>query len=53
MKNSYLQPIGKILTKRSKKVIYADELKGVIGRVMKDQYSDKKAYKLIYHLKNK
>jgi len=53
MKNSYLQPISKLLSKRAKKIIYADELKALIERVMKDQYSDKKAYKLIYHLKNK
>lgn len=53
MRNSYLQPVSKSLGKRTTKVIYADELKSLIERVMKEDYSDKKSYKLIYHLKNK
>lgn len=53
MRNSYLQPIADKLQRRSKKIIYVDSLKKLIESVMKEQYSDKKAYKIIYHLKNK
>jgi len=53
MKNSYLQPVASKLQKRSNKIIYADWLKWVIESVMKENYTDKRAYKIIYHLKNK
>ncbi len=53
MKNSYLQPVAKKLQKRSNKIIYADWLKDVIKSIMKENYTDKRAYKIIYHLKNK
>ncbi len=53
MRNSYLQPVADKLQKRSNKIIYIDELKAVIKTIMADQYTDQRAYKLIYHLKNK
>lgn len=53
MRNSYLQPIANKLQKRSNKIIYADKLKAVIESVMEENYTDKRAYKIIYHLKNK
>lgn len=53
MRNSYLQDLIQKLKKRNHKIIYADKLKQVIAWLMKDEYSDTKAYKLIYYLKNK
>lgn len=52
-KNSYLAELVKRLKKRRHKIIYSHELKGIIKKVMKSEYTDKKAYKLMYYLKNK
>lgn len=52
-KSSYLNEISLILKKRRHKVIYSDDLKWVIKKVMTTEYTDKKAYKQIYYLKNK
>ena len=53
MRNTYLQSVIKKLKKRHNKIIYADELKALIEKLMKEEYSDTRAYKLIYYLKNK
>ncbi len=53
MKNSYLHEVATVLKKRRKKIIYADDLKTLIEKIMGPTYSQTKAYKLIYYLKNK
>lgn len=53
MQNSYLQEFAKKLLKKRKKIVYADQVKKVAAKVMKDDYSDTKTYKLIYYLKNR
>ncbi len=52
-KNSYLAELIKKLKKWRHKIIYSDNLKSIIEKTMKDEYTHKKAYKLIYYLKNK
>ncbi len=52
-KNSYLAELVNKLKKRRHKIIYSDDLKSIIKKTMKAKYTDKKAYKLIYYLKNK
>lgn len=53
MKNSYLQELISKIKKRRKKILYADDLKKIIHSLMKAEYTDTKAYKLIYYLKSK
>ncbi len=53
MKNSYLHEVASVLKKWRKKIIYADDLKTLIEKIMWATYSQTKAYKLIYYLKNK
>ena len=53
MKNSYLQSLIKKIEKKTRKLIYSDELKSLIKNLMQENYHDTKAYKLIYYLKNK
>lgn len=53
MRNSYLQTIIEILEKQKSKLIYIDQLKIIFRQELGDDYTDKKWYKLIYHLKNK
>lgn len=53
MKNTHLQIVTKKLSKWRKKIIYADELKSLIAKVLGDNYTDTKAYKFIYYLKNR
>lgn len=53
MKNSHLHEVAQQLKKWRKKIIYADDLKTLISKIMWTTYSDTKAYKLIYYLKNK
>lgn len=52
-KNSYLAELIQKLKKRRHKIIYSDDLKKIIAKIMKEEYTDKRAYKLIYYLKNK
>jgi len=52
-KNSYLAELIKKLRKRRHKIIYSDNLKAIIKKIMKSEYTDKRAYKLVYYLKNK
>ncbi len=52
-KSSYLNEISIKLKKRRHKVIFSKELKSLIQKVMTSEYTDKKAYKQIYYLKNK
>lgn len=53
MRNSYLQSLIKKVEKMKGKLIYSDKLKSIIKHLMKENYHDTKAYKLIYYLKNK
>lgn len=41
------------MQKKRGKIIYAEEVKQIISQIMKEAYSDTKAYKIIYYLKNK
>ena len=53
MRNSYLQDLIKKIIKKQWKLIYSTELKKMISTLMKNSYTDTKAYKLIYYLKNR
>lgn len=53
MRNSYLSNIITLCQKQKNKLIYIDELKDIFRRELGTEYTDKKWYKLIYHLKNK
>lgn len=53
MRNTYLQSLIKKISKKRGKLIYSDELKTLSRALMGKQYSNAKAYKLIYYLKNK
>lgn len=52
-KNSYLAELVKKLKRWRHKIIYSHELKTIIKKTMNSEYTDKKAYKLMYYLKNK
>ena len=53
MRNKFIEPVIKKLTKRSKKICTTVELKTILSTLMWDEYADTKAYKIIYYLKNK
>jgi hypothetical protein len=53
MRNSYLTSIIALCQKQKNKLIYIDELKKLFRNELGSEYTDKKGYKLIYHLKNK
>ena len=53
MKESNLQKLIKKLQRHKGKLISANKIKDHIHTILKDAYSDSKAYKLIYHCKNK
>lgn len=53
MRNSYLQELAKKIEKKNGKLLYSHEIKKMISSLMKDEYTDTKAYKLIYYLKNR
>jgi hypothetical protein len=53
MRNSYLAGIIQVCQKQKNKLIYIDELKDIFRKALGSEYTDKKWYKLIYHLKNK
>lgn len=53
MQNSYLQELIQKIKKRRKKIVYAEDLKKTIATLMQNDYSDTKAYKLMYYLKSK
>lgn len=52
-KNSYLADVIQKLKKYRHKIMYSHDLKALIKKVMKLEYTDKRAYKLVYYLKNK
>jgi hypothetical protein len=53
MRNSYLTSIIALCQKQKNKLMYIDELKILFRKELGSEYTDKKWYKLIYHLKNK
>lgn len=53
MRNSHLSTIILSCQKHKNKLIYIDELKEIFRKELWSDYTDKKWYKLIYHLKNK
>lgn len=53
MRNSYLTNIIALCQKQKNKLIYINELKDLFRKELGSEYTDKKWYKLIYHLKNK
>jgi hypothetical protein len=52
-KNSYLAELAKKLKKWRHKIMYSHEIKTLAKKIMWAEYTDKKAYKLVYYLKNK
>lgn len=53
MRNSHLNKVIETLTKRKNKLLYINDLKEILALELANDYSDKKWYKIIYHLKNK
>lgn len=53
MKNKFLPEIIAKISKRSRKIISSDEIKKLIHSVLKDEYADTRAYKILYYLKKK
>lgn len=53
MRNSYLTNIITLCQRQKNKLIYINELKDLFRKELGSDYTDKKGYKLIYHLKNK
>ena len=53
MKNQHLPSIIKKITRRSNKIFTSIEIKKTIQSVVLDEYTDKRAYKIIYYLKKK
>ncbi len=53
MKESYFNQTIKKLTKIKKKIVTTEKIKDTIKNVMEEKYMDRKAYKMIYYLKNK
>ncbi len=51
-KNTFDIVVEKIL-KHKNKLIWIDKVKEIVEKIMDNEYSENKAYKLIYHLKNK
>lgn len=53
MRNTYLQKVIQKIIKKQKKILYSKEIKKLIQDIMQEAYTDSKAYKIIYYLKNK
>lgn len=53
MRNNQLQQVIKGLLKWRKKIIYSTPLKAMIADVLGEDYTDTKAYKFLYYLKNR
>lgn len=51
-KNNFDIVVEKIL-KHKNKLIWIDKIKKIVEQIMDTEYSEKKTYKIIYHLKNK
>lgn len=53
MKKNNFDIIVKNLFKYKNKLIEIDKIKDIVGKILDSEYSENKAYKMIYHLKNK
>ncbi|MEF2174892.1 MAG: hypothetical protein V3575_00350 [Candidatus Absconditabacteria bacterium] len=53
MQNQYFNIVVKKILKSRGKVINSEKIKKIINDILESQYSDKKCYKIIYHLKNR
>ena len=53
MKNQYFHTVVKKLSRYENNVIHCDKVKSMIQQILDHEYSDKKAYKMIYYLKNR
>ena len=53
MKNMYFDTVVKKLWKHRNKIIEIEKIKKIIENILDTDYSEKKAYKMIYYLKNR
>lgn len=53
MKNQYFHTVVKKLSRYENNIIHCDKVKSMIQQILDHEYSDKKAYKMIYYLKNR
>jgi hypothetical protein len=53
MKKSYFDIVVKNLLKHKNKLIDIDKVKDIVSNIMDSDYSENKAYKIIYQLKNR
>ena len=53
MKKNNFDIIVKNLFKYKNKLIEIDKIKDIVKKILDSEYSENKAYKMIYHLKNK
>lgn len=53
MKNKFIDKIIADVVKRKSKICYMDEMRAIIERHLQDEFSDQKAYKILYYLKRR
>jgi len=53
MKEPYFNTVVKRLLKNKGKIVEIDEIKKIVQNILDENFTENKAYKIIYHLKNK
>ncbi|OQB42257.1 MAG: hypothetical protein BWY04_00321 [candidate division CPR1 bacterium ADurb.Bin160] len=53
MQKNNFDIVVKNLSKYKNKLIEIDKVKEIVKKILDNEYSENKAYKMIYHLKNK
>ena len=53
MKNQYFDTVVKKIWKHKNKIIEIEKIKSIIEHILDTEYTEKKAYKMIYYLKNR
>ena len=53
MKNKYFDTVVKRIWKYKNKIIEIEKIKNIIENILDTDYTEKKAYKMIYYLKNR
>lgn len=53
MKNWYFDIVVKKTLKHKNKIITIDKIKNILSNILDEEYNEKKAYKVIHHMKNR
>ncbi len=53
MQQKYFNNIVKRLLKNKNKIITSEKIKNLVSNILEDEFTPKKSYKILYHLKNK